>query len=173
MPLVSLRIRLILFDPPIFHPVLTGNCQQGELFQVFGPSPVDSKFVRPGVGLGIHPTGEPDVDLSRPTLENEPARYDGGPPSVSIGDRFPWKRKLQFLRGAERKSPKTCSVSGQLHETPLSLRMMECDCDTLMDRELNAEKNLEEGGCLALQEGLKRAQESSQTELRPASTVTV
>ena len=70
-------------------------------------------------------------------------------------------------------SSKTCSVCGQIHDMPLSIRTMECDCGNVMDRDLNAAKNLEEYGRLALLGDLKRTQESSKTSLRTASAVTV
>ncbi|NDG88376.1 MAG: hypothetical protein EBY15_10590 [Gammaproteobacteria bacterium] len=56
---------------------------------------------------------------------------------------------------------------------PLSVRTMECDCGNVMNRDLNAAKNLEQYGRHSLLGDLKRTQESSQSELRSASAVTV
>ncbi|NBY21391.1 MAG: transposase [Gammaproteobacteria bacterium] len=70
-------------------------------------------------------------------------------------------------------SSKTCFVCGQIHDMPLSVRTMECDCGNVMNRDLNAAKNLEQYGRHSLLGDLKRTQESSQSELRSASAVTV
>lgn len=40
-------------------------------------------------------------------------------------------------------SSKMCCECGQLHDMPLSKRMMICDCGNVIDRDLNAAKNLE------------------------------
>lgn len=60
-------------------------------------------------------------------------------------------------------SSKTCSACGQLHAMPLSQRVMVCDCGNVMDRDVNAAKNLEQYGRLALLGDLKRTQELSKT----------
>lgn len=67
---------------------------------------------------------------------------------------------------------KTCSVCGQLHAMPLSQRVMVCDCGNVMDRDVNAAKNLEQYGRLALLGDLKRTQELSKTSSL-ASALTV
>ena len=69
-------------------------------------------------------------------------------------------------------SSKTCSVCGQIQDMPLDKRTMECDCGNVMDRDLNAAKNLEQYGRRTLLGDLKRTQESSQTT-SVASALTV
>ena len=44
-------------------------------------------------------------------------------------------------------SSKTCSSCGQIHNMPLSKRMMECDCGFSCDRDLNAAINILRVGC--------------------------
>ena len=55
---------------------------------------------------------------------------------------------------------------------PLSQRVMVCDCGNVMDRDVNAAKNLEQYGRLALLGDLKRTQELSKTSSL-ASALTV
>ncbi len=69
-------------------------------------------------------------------------------------------------------SSKTCSACGQLHAIPLNQRVMECDCGNVMDRDVNAAKNLEQYGRLTLLGDLKRTQELSKTSSL-ASALTV
>ena len=69
-------------------------------------------------------------------------------------------------------SSKTCSACGQLHAMPLSQRVMVCDCGNVMDRDVNAAKNLEQYGRLTLLGDLKRTQELSKTSSL-ASALTV
>lgn len=57
-------------------------------------------------------------------------------------------------------SSKRCSACGQLHEMPLDQRVMVCDCGNVMDRDLNAAKNILNFGLDTLTPDLKRAQES-------------
>lgn len=60
-------------------------------------------------------------------------------------------------------SSKTCHACGQLHDMPLSQRTLVCDCGHVMDRDLNAAKNLDQYGRDALRRDLKRTQEPGQT----------
>lgn len=60
-------------------------------------------------------------------------------------------------------SSKTCCVCGQIHDMPLSKRTMACDCGNVMDRDLNAAKNLEKYSLDTFQPDYKRAQELSKT----------
>ncbi|NVZ11700.1 transposase, partial [Allochromatium humboldtianum] len=53
-------------------------------------------------------------------------------------------------------SSKTCHACGQIHDMPLSQRMLVCDCGHVMDRDLNAAKNLDQYGRDALRRDLKR-----------------
>lgn len=53
-------------------------------------------------------------------------------------------------------SSKTCHACGQLHDMPLSQRTLVCDCGHVMDRDLNAAKNLDQYGRDALRRDLKR-----------------
>lgn len=56
-------------------------------------------------------------------------------------------------------SSKTCCVCGQLHDMPLSKRTMACGCGNIMDRDLNAAKNLEKYSLDTFQPDYKRTQE--------------
>lgn len=60
-------------------------------------------------------------------------------------------------------SSKTCHACGQAHDMPLDQRTMICDCGHIMDRDLNAAKNLNQYGLDALKPDLKRTQESGKT----------
>ena len=66
-------------------------------------------------------------------------------------------------------SSKTCHACGQLHEMPLSQRTLVCDCGHVMDRDLNAAKNLDRYGLDALKPDLKRTQEPCQTPGLPGA----
>ena len=68
-------------------------------------------------------------------------------------------------------SSKTCSACGQLHEMPLEKRRMECDCGNVMDRDLNAAKNILNFGLDTLTPDLKRAQESGKPTVRRGKDV--
>ena len=68
-------------------------------------------------------------------------------------------------------SSKTCHACGQLHEMPLSQRTLVCDCGHVMDRDLNAAKNLDRYGLDALKPDLKRTQEPCQTPGLPGAWV--
>ncbi len=46
-------------------------------------------------------------------------------------------------------STKTCSSCGQIHDMPLSKRVMECDCGLVMDRDENAAINIKAAGRVA------------------------
>ena len=64
-----------------------------------------------------------------------------------------FRRQLEykaFFRGCELvvadrffPSSKMCSGCGQIHDMPLSKRVMECDCGTVLDRDHNAAINLQ------------------------------
>lgn len=43
-------------------------------------------------------------------------------------------------------STKMCSGCGQLHDMPLSKRVMDCDCGFKMDRDQNAAMNIKQAG---------------------------
>ncbi len=60
-------------------------------------------------------------------------------------------------------SSKMCSSCGQVHAMPLAQRTMLCGCGNVMDRDLNAAKNLEAYGRLTSLGDLKRTQELSQS----------
>ena len=60
-------------------------------------------------------------------------------------------------------SSKRCSVCGQLHTMPLEKRRMECECGNVMDRDLNAAKNILNFGLDTLTPDFKRAHESCQS----------
>jgi putative transposase len=68
-------------------------------------------------------------------------------------------------------SSKMCSACGQLHEMPLDRRMMVCDCGHVMDRDLNAAKNILKFGLDTLTPDLKRAQESRKPTARRGKDV--
>jgi len=63
--------------------------------------------------------------------------------------------------GRFEPSSKTCSDCGQIHEMPLSKRTLECDCGNVMDRDLNAARNILARGLDTLRPDLKRTQELS------------
>ncbi len=83
------------------------------------------------------------------------------------------RRMIEYkaeLRGVEvafigrfEPSSKTCSECGQIHDMPLDKRTMECDCGNVMDRDMNAARNILARGLDTLRPDLKRTQESSQT----------
>ncbi len=63
-------------------------------------------------------------------------------------------------------SSKMCHACGQIHDMPLDQRTMECDCGSVMDRDLNAAKNLDRYGLDrldALKPDVKRTQEPGKT----------
>ncbi|SDY15141.1 putative transposase [Allochromatium warmingii] len=60
-------------------------------------------------------------------------------------------------------SSKTCHACGQIHDMPQSQRTLVCDCGHVMDRDLNAAKNLDQYGRDALRRDLKRTEESGKT----------
>jgi putative transposase len=63
-------------------------------------------------------------------------------------------------------SSKLCHACGQLHDMPLDQRTMSCDCGHVMDRDLNAAKNLDHYGLDrldALRPDLKRTQAPDKT----------
>lgn len=60
-------------------------------------------------------------------------------------------------------SSKMCHVCSQVHDMPLDKRIMACDCGNVLDRDLNAARNLDQYGLDALKPDLKRALESCQT----------
>ena len=72
--------------------------------------------------------------------------------------------------GRFEPSSRTCSECGQIHDRPLSKRTMECDCGNIMDRDLNAARNILARGLDTLRPDLKRTQESSQTVGLPAAS---
>jgi putative transposase len=53
-----------------------------------------------------------------------------------------WSGRQVVKIGRFEPSSKTCSGCGQIHEMPLSRRMMRCDCGIVMDRDLNAAMNI-------------------------------
>jgi len=77
-------------------------------------------------------------------------------------DPYRWQSTPVFLTGFRRQleykaamtgakvvvvsrwfpSSKTCSVCGEIHDMPLSQRLMSCSCGNTMDRDLNAAINL-------------------------------
>jgi len=80
------------------------------------------------------------------------------------------------LRGVEvsfiarfEPSSKTCSECGQLHDMSLSKRTMECDCGNIMDRDLNAARNILARGLDTLGPDLERTHELRKTPGSPAA----
>jgi len=41
-----------------------------------------------------------------------------------------------------KNTSKACSQCGQLHDMPLNIRTMECDCGLVLDRDVNAARNI-------------------------------
>ena len=70
--------------------------------------------------------------------------------------------KVAFI-GRFEPSSKTCFECGQIHEMPLSKRTMECDCGNVIDRDLNAARNILARGLDTLGPDLKRTQELRKT----------
>jgi putative transposase len=91
------------------------------------------------------------------------------------------RRMIEYkakLRGVEvafigrfEPSSKTCSDCGQIHDMPLSKRTMECDCGNVMDRDLNAARNILARGLHTLKPDLKRTQEQRKTPGLPGAVV--
>ncbi|MBK5931079.1 RNA-guided endonuclease InsQ/TnpB family protein [Halochromatium salexigens] len=83
------------------------------------------------------------------------------------------RRMIEYkaeLRGVEvsfigrfEPSSRTCSECGQIHDMPLDKRTMKCDCGNVMDRDLNAAKNILNRGLDTLRPDLKRTQEWRKT----------
>lgn len=73
--------------------------------------------------------------------------------AVSDMGFFEFRRQLEYkalMTGskivvADRFFPstKTCCECGQIHDMPLNKRVMDCDCGNVIDRDINAAKNLE------------------------------
>jgi len=89
------------------------------------------------------------------------------------------RRMIEYkaeLRGVEvsligrfEPSSKTCSECGQIHDMPLDKRTMECDCGNVMDRDVNAARNILARGLDALGPDPKRTQELRKTGGLPAA----
>ena len=77
--------------------------------------------------------------------------------------------EVSFI-GRFEPSSKTCSECGQLHDMPLDKRTMECDCGNVMDRDLNAARNILARGLDTLQPDIKRTQEWCKTPGLPVAT---
>ncbi|MBK1646751.1 transposase [Thiocapsa imhoffii] len=93
------------------------------------------------------------------------------------------RRMIEYkaeLRGVEvsfigrfEPSSRTCSECGQRHDMPLSVRTMKCDCGNVMDRDLNAARNILARGLDTLRPDLKRTHGLGQTLGSPkAATMT-
>ncbi len=93
------------------------------------------------------------------------------------------RRMIEYkaeLRGVEvsfigrfEPSSRTCSECGQIHDMPLDKRTMTCDCGNVMDRDLNAARNILARGLDTLRPDLKRTQEWRKTpSLLGAAAVT-
>jgi putative transposase len=78
--------------------------------------------------------------------------------------------EVSFL-GRFEPSSRACSECGQLHDMPLSVRTMECDCGNVMDRNLNAAKNILARGLDALGPDFKRTQALRKTSGLPVAAV--
>ena len=74
-----------------------------------------------------------------------------------------WRGVTVIIADRWFPSSKTCHVCGQIHDMPLSQRTLVCDCGHVMDRDLNAAKNLDQYGRDALRRDLKRTEEPGQT----------
>ncbi len=72
--------------------------------------------------------------------------------------------------GRFEPTSRTCCDCGQIHDMPLSKRVMECDCGNVMDRDLNAARNILARGLDTLGPDLKRTQESCKTAGSPGAT---
>lgn len=62
-------------------------------------------------------------------------------------------------------SSKMCSSCGQIHDMPLSKRVMECDCGLVIDRDLNAAININNSVLTRLSGTKKCAQENCKTAI--------
>ncbi len=65
--------------------------------------------------------------------------------------------------GRFEPTSRTCCECGQIHDMPLDKRTMECDCGHVMDRDLNAARNILARGLDTLRPDLKRTQELRKT----------
>ncbi|WP_221914016.1 RNA-guided endonuclease InsQ/TnpB family protein [Thiorhodospira sibirica] len=77
-----------------------------------------------------------------------------------------WRGVTVIFANRFYPSSKTCHACGKIHDMPLNQRTMACDCGHVMDRDLNAAKNLDRYGLDrldALRPDVKRTQEPSQT----------
>ena len=83
------------------------------------------------------------------------------------------RRMIEYkaeLRGVEvafigrfEPSSRTCSECGQIHDMPLDKRTMACDCGNVMDRDLNAARNILARGLDTLRPDLKCTHELRKT----------
>ncbi len=80
-----------------------------------------------------------------------------------IAYKAAWRGVTVIIADRFFPSSKMCHVCGQLHDMPLSQRLMICDCGNVIDRDLNAALNLNQYGRDALKRDLKRTQESDKT----------
>ncbi len=77
-----------------------------------------------------------------------------------------WRGVTVIFANRFYPSSKTCHACGKIHDMPLDQRTMACDCGHVMDRDLNAAKNLDRYGLDrldALRPDVKRTQESGKT----------
>lgn len=77
------------------------------------------------------------------------------------------RRVTVAVVGRFEPTSRPCSTCGQLHDMPLSVRTLECDCGNVMDRDLNAARNILARGLDTLGPDLKRTQEWHKTSGLP------
>ncbi|WP_246585316.1 RNA-guided endonuclease InsQ/TnpB family protein [Thiorhodospira sibirica] len=77
-----------------------------------------------------------------------------------------WRGVTVIFANRFYPSSKTCHACGKIHDMSLDQRTMACDCGHVMDRDLNAAKNLDRYGLDrldALRPDVKRTHESGKT----------
>ena len=63
-----------------------------------------------------------------------------------IAYKADWYGKTVTKISRWEPTSKTCSCCGQIHDMPLSVRVMACDCGLVLDRDLNAAINIKNAG---------------------------
>lgn len=114
-----------------------------------------------------------DLNVKRMVKNGKLARPISDAGFGTLRRMIEYKAELRAVRvavvGRFEPTSRTCSECGQLHDMPLDKRTMECDCGNVMDRDLNAARNILARGLDTLGPDLKRTQELRKTSGLPAA----
>ena len=107
-----------------------------------------------------------DLDVGNRRLARSISDAGFGELRRQIEYKAAWRGVTVVIADRFFPSSKMCHACGQVHDLPLAQRTMVCDCGSVMDRDLNAAKNLDRYGLDrldALKPDVKRTQESGKT----------